>query len=585
MGESGSVSETLDDLDVAMIRAALDRVLASDAFRAAPQLSAFLAFVVERAMEGRGSELKGYTIAVEALGRPADFDPQTDPIVRVEAGRLRRTLSQYYRDDGRTDPVRISMPVGGYVPVFEPGVAGDGLSAFDGADAAEAADSLMVSGRAAPRRWPALVGFVFILAVMVSAVWYLTSRSVPPVLAGRSVPAPSEPAAASRPVAAKPDHLTTVAIMMPEVPADPRLAEILRRFSGLLVDAMARFDDLVLIKAPPAGSGPPQDVDYVFEMNVQSVEGTTEGFGRLLSARDGRVVWTASSSSVLPRGVEDPELVEIARRTAVRLAEPFGVIHADARQFSDSPAMLCLLQAIDFRRTFKAEDHLAARTCITELLERDPGFYPAWSHLALLTLHEYSSNLNPLPEPPLDRALAAALKAVRLAPSSARAHQALMAVRFARGAAEEGIKTGREALIRNPYDPEILAGLGSLYVRLNRPAEGLPLLERAIESSAGHPPWYDFFAFLATHLMGAKRLGEPYAAVLAADASPLGLLACALQVASGGDRVGASRLLKKLAEAAPLFGIDPRLYLTRKAFDRSVVDRVLDDLQPALKRP
>ena len=84
------------------IRAQLDRVLASDIFRSAPQLTAFLSYVVEQALAGRASELKGYTIAVEAFGRPAEFDPQSDPIVRVEAGRLRKALCQH----GGQDPLR-----------------------------------------------------------------------------------------------------------------------------------------------------------------------------------------------------------------------------------------------------------------------------------------------------------------------------------------------------------------------------------------------------------------------------------------------------------------------------------------------
>ena len=112
MGDSADGNERPDDEAARQIRAGLGRVLASEAFRAAPQLSAFLSFIVARTLEGRRSELKGYTIAVEALGRPAEFDPQSDPIVRVEAGRLRRALTQYYADEGRDDPLRITSPVG-----------------------------------------------------------------------------------------------------------------------------------------------------------------------------------------------------------------------------------------------------------------------------------------------------------------------------------------------------------------------------------------------------------------------------------------------------------------------------------------
>jgi hypothetical protein len=101
------------------IRAALQRVTLSDAFRNTPQLVSFLTFVVERSLAGEAQEIKGYTIATQALGRPAHFDPQSDPIVRVEAGRLRRALDLYYAGAGQPDPVRIRVPRGSYVPRFE----------------------------------------------------------------------------------------------------------------------------------------------------------------------------------------------------------------------------------------------------------------------------------------------------------------------------------------------------------------------------------------------------------------------------------------------------------------------------------
>ena len=70
------------------------------------------------ALAGRSDRIKGYTIGVHALGRGESFDPQTDPIVRVEAGRLRRALARYYAGAGSTDPLVIELPRGGYVPTF-----------------------------------------------------------------------------------------------------------------------------------------------------------------------------------------------------------------------------------------------------------------------------------------------------------------------------------------------------------------------------------------------------------------------------------------------------------------------------------
>lgn len=104
--------------DSGNVRAALDRIVSSPLLAKSPQLAHFLIFIVEETLGGRGNRLKAYTIATDALGRDADFDPQSDPIVRVEAGRLRRALEQYYATEGRDDPLTIELPLGHYVPVF-----------------------------------------------------------------------------------------------------------------------------------------------------------------------------------------------------------------------------------------------------------------------------------------------------------------------------------------------------------------------------------------------------------------------------------------------------------------------------------
>src|SRR3982750_1156028 len=100
------------------IRAPLGPMAASEAFRGSPQLVAFLRYVVEATLRGEQDRIKGYTIAVEALGRGDNFNPQHDPIVRVEATRLRRAIQRYYNNGGGTDAVQIDLPLGSYVPGF-----------------------------------------------------------------------------------------------------------------------------------------------------------------------------------------------------------------------------------------------------------------------------------------------------------------------------------------------------------------------------------------------------------------------------------------------------------------------------------
>ena len=99
----------------AEVRAALERILRSRCFAHATRASDFLRFAVEKTLAGESSELKGYTIAINVFGRPADFDAKTDPLVRVEALRLRQRLTEYYAGEGSQDRVRLELPRGGYV--------------------------------------------------------------------------------------------------------------------------------------------------------------------------------------------------------------------------------------------------------------------------------------------------------------------------------------------------------------------------------------------------------------------------------------------------------------------------------------
>ena len=97
---------------------ALKRVMTSDAFRTSRRSTAFLAFVVTETVAGRGSRLKERTVARYALERGADFDPRTDAIVRVQAGRVRDSLARYYATAGAADTVRIQLSPGSYEPRF-----------------------------------------------------------------------------------------------------------------------------------------------------------------------------------------------------------------------------------------------------------------------------------------------------------------------------------------------------------------------------------------------------------------------------------------------------------------------------------
>ncbi|MDX1979587.1 MAG: hypothetical protein SFV51_04905 [Bryobacteraceae bacterium] len=101
-------------------RQVLDRILSSRQFLNAPRQAAFLRFVVEESLAGRGNDLKETLIATQVYEKAADYDPRIDSTVRVEAIKLRQRLAAYYEGPGANDPFRLSIPKGSYRVVIEP---------------------------------------------------------------------------------------------------------------------------------------------------------------------------------------------------------------------------------------------------------------------------------------------------------------------------------------------------------------------------------------------------------------------------------------------------------------------------------
>src|SRR6478672_11479594 len=121
----------------------LDSILASGILSRAPNLAQVLTYVCAKYFEGAAEQIKEYNIAVEALGRPADFDQKRDSIVRVEAHRLRKRLREYYEADGADHAIRLEIPPGQYAPMFTassplaPSLSAETLVVQNGTDSQE----------------------------------------------------------------------------------------------------------------------------------------------------------------------------------------------------------------------------------------------------------------------------------------------------------------------------------------------------------------------------------------------------------------------------------------------------------------
>src|SRR5450631_3328235 len=101
------------------VRQQLQAILGSRPFVTATRARRFLTYIVEQTLAGETGGIKELVLGTEVFDRPADFDPKVDTIVRVEAGKLRKRLEEYYADEGASSALRIEVPRGSYVPQFE----------------------------------------------------------------------------------------------------------------------------------------------------------------------------------------------------------------------------------------------------------------------------------------------------------------------------------------------------------------------------------------------------------------------------------------------------------------------------------
>jgi hypothetical protein len=179
------------------------RVIAGPNFARSPLLTKFLLFVVAETLEGRGNEITEHQIGVQVFDRPADYRTLEDNIVRSYARQLRKRLAEHFADQGSSEPVRIDIPVGGYVPVFLPATQDGNREETPGsppvapgqtpphalpARKAEAAATVQATVQSKASRWA--LGAVLVVAysaALIAVTWYAARRSPAP-------PLPQEPA-------------------------------------------------------------------------------------------------------------------------------------------------------------------------------------------------------------------------------------------------------------------------------------------------------------------------------------------------------------------------------------------------------
>jgi tetratricopeptide (TPR) repeat protein len=579
-------------------RAAAARVLASSLFQTSPHLASFLRFIVEAALSGQANRIKGYTIGVQALGRGEDFDPQTDPIVRVEAGRLRRTLEKYYAGEGADDPVVIGLPVGSYTPTFAIREAAPPL-----APATEVAATLAASLRRRPAQYAVLATAVAAIGVF-GIVHFVVMH-----------PGTHADGTIDRPVGAAPEAKSNYFPRTATGSSDARPRAVGQSVPGLptlyirpfqsaggqpasadglllydrLVAAFARFDEIVVRSAPPSIANNTGVTEPVERANASRYElATTLEDGRdgeikfsfqLIDLGDGTVAWSRNLTRTGSIGDD------IVRELTTALAQPYGAIYAIERRkrataVNLDPRYACLLDALEAWPKYDIAKERKVRACLEQVTTADPNFADGFAALATVYFREYAFGFDARSggTPPLDRALAAAQRAVALKPESARAHQALMDVYFFRGELSRAIEAGEKAIALNPYDMYVAGAYGTRLILMGELQKGAEVLARFLENRKAPSSRINFALFLVDYLDGDDKAAAFHANEITNHKFSLGLMARALAAEKAGDRSKAAYELGRLFALNSAWRDDLRGELKKFFPPPAIVDRLAEDL-------
>jgi adenylate cyclase len=431
------------------IRAQLDRILQSAEFRGSDKQKGFLRFVVDETLEGHASQLKGYTIAVAVYGRAGGFDPQVDPIVRVEAGRLRRTLEHYYLTAGKNDPVRIGIPKGGYVPTFE---AVQAQPPKDETLTLERDRSESYSGP----------------SVAIMPLLNLTADEEQDYFC---------------------DGIT-----------EELTAELTRyqEFRVIASQSTTRFKGR---KVDPKGIGRDLGVQFLLAGSIRKYKKAVKVNMELLDTHTSAQIWGESYKRDLTAANLIAVQEEIAHRVAGAIADQYGSItrRLSSESRKKAPADLMAYDAIlrfyHYETVLTPDAFKEALEGLEQAVETEPGYGLAWAMLGHLHADNHAIEFCKI-DSSLEKALMFAQKAVALDPESQFVQDALTLVHFHRGDKEMFLKHAEQTIALNPNAPYVVGVAGWHLALFGEWERGLALLKKGIQLNPYYPRWFHLARYM-----------------------------------------------------------------------------------------
>ena len=554
------------------VREMLERVLSSQTFSRSERARDLLRHLVMREQAGQGEQLKGFSIAVDVFGKDAEFDPTTDAVVRVQAGRLRDLLAQYYAEEGASDVLRISIPRGGYVPVYEwhgqvPGPTPDPPPPIP--PKAEETGTLPDRPFNVDRHLTLLWAALAVTAAMVAFVSLrtVTDVSIPPTALSEAragttgsvnVPPPD-------PVA-----LPTVSVAT-SINAGPE-ADV----AALLRAALTGFETVDLVDQSYA---PAIDPARHFNFNLLPVPRVDGVLVQIENPGTGMVLFSrVLSSEDIAAGKVQDSIAELVGRLVPPSGRLFAFLEEKGLQ---SAPVNCLLRYNEFYQDPVPTRHAAAYRCFNSLAESHGASAIVYALLATLQVEAIVDGYTAPEVVSFDTARALLRRAFQIDPTSAAAHRAYGYLLARAGDATGALRWMEKAYELNTYDPGIAAAYGFALIGSGYYEEGEALMRRAIETTSSHSTWWDYNLFLASFMCGDIDTAFQAAEALVTPGRPYYLAARLMAAHAKGKLELAESLRSRLIREFPAFAANPRSVYAARHTSQDLVDRLVSALEAA----
>ena len=520
-------------MDQSTVKNELARILESRPFAKSESLSSFLRFVVESTLEGREKTIKQFTVAVEVLGLGPDFDPQSDPVVRLKAGQLRRALDSYYANSSNNSIVRIHIPKGSYIPRFE------WLDRKSDEPNSFASDSSQ----------------------------YQVHPGVPTIVV---LPFKNLGGAEN-------EHR---AIGLSE-----ELATELTQLNNTRVVAYYSSLHASTHETDESEIGRKLHADFFVAGSIRELGGYFRLSMRLVKVMTGEQVWARRYKFRLVEADFLKFLEDSLTHIAHEIGDDFGVVSqcmfgAYSEEMSGAKVYDAILKALKYQLTMDPDDCIDAHGDLVRATSINPDFAPAWAHLAVCYLDMHMFGFGQI-EDPLTEGTRCARKSIALDRCYYFSYFVKAYTDAIKGSKESVAASAEEMLRLNPKSAYVQGTAGFWYAIGGEYEKGVELIDNSIELNPFFPSWFFFAHFLLNiHIENYNKAVE-YAELISIPNCFWSPLVRTISSGLVGKKTEASQNYQELLLLKPDFSTKAHEYISFFAPSEEILSRFLEGLTVA----